>query len=267
MKSNWILFAVLFFLACSNEQSTMHDPYSYKEFGGSEPVTEQANSSNGFSGNWYRNKPFENASLEIFDENPDGFRFKLVSEYGANTTQLEGKAMIDEQGNGFYSGSEFGLCELRFIRKPEFIEVAYIHRDCGTAMGVVFNGKFKAQAPSQDTRSLKQLGLVQTKEQEEQMKTLLGNSIKLLRETAHQVAEIGTDSETGARILKVGVAGMYDQMQARVLLKNEEIWVACMDAESNQILYFTNVEEWKQRAPESIRTFAAEYPELTHTGF
>ena len=219
-----------------------------------------------WNGIWTKGKNQENVTLNISNCDVNGFEFSLNGSYGGNLGELSGKAMITENGEGFYSSAENGLCELYFVRNKKGILIKSPSQECGAGMGVRYDGQYKIGSKKDDTEaelSFNKLGLAKNEGQAKLIENLVGADKDLFLNSSHQTRNLPNDAETGAKVKSSGVAGLYGEMENIILLKGNQIWAAVIDPEKSEIHYFTNVDEWKQKMPASIKTWAESIPDKT----
>ncbi|MFY8020259.1 MAG: hypothetical protein ACOVP1_03640 [Bacteroidia bacterium] len=219
-----------------------------------------------WNGMWVKGKNYDITSINISNANENGFEFALNGSYGGNLGELSGKAMITEKGEGFFSSAENGLCELYFIRNKKGILIKAASHECGAGMGVRYDGQYVFSSKKDETEvelSFIGLGLVKNQEQSKLLENLVGADKDLFLTSSHQIRNLPIDVETGAKVKSSGVAGLYGEMENIILVNGNQIWAAVIDAEKGEIHYYTNVEEWKQKLPASIKNWSEAIPNKT----
>jgi hypothetical protein len=219
-----------------------------------------------WNGIWSKGKNYVIVTLNISNSDENGFEFSLNGSYGGNLGELSGKAMITENGEGFYSNADNGLCELFFVRNQKGILIKSPSQECGAGMGVRYDGQYKISSKKDDREAelnFFNLGLAKNEAQAKLIENLVGSDKDLFLNSSHQIRNLPNDVETGAKVKSSGVAGLYGEMENIILLKGNQIWAAVIDAENDEIHYYTNVDEWKQKMPPSIKTWAESISEKT----
>ena len=260
------LFCLSFFFSC--EESPKIGTYGTlgNETTSAQKETKEVDSYSEWNGIWIKGKNHEITTLNISNCDENGFEFSLNGSYGGNLGELSGKAMITEKGEGFFSNAENGFCELYFIRNKKGILIKAPSQECGAGMGVRYDGQYKISSKKDDTEaelSFTGLGLAKNEGQAKLIENLVGADKDLFLNSSHQIRNLPNDAETGAKVKSSGVAGLYGEMENIILLKGNQIWAAVIDAEKGEIHYYTNVDDWKQKLPPSIKTWAESIPDKT----
>lgn len=219
-----------------------------------------------WNGTWVKGKNHEISTLNISNENENGFDFTLTASYGGNLGDLSGKAIMNDKAEGFFSNADVGLCELIFIRNKKGILIKSPSQECGAGMGVRYDGQYKKSSDNNEIEaelSFTKLGLAKNEAQAKLIENLVGADKDLFLNSSHQTRNLSNDAETGAKVKSSGVAGLYGEMENIILLKGNQIWAAVIDPEKSEIHYFTNVDDWKQKMPPSIKTWAESIPDKT----
>lgn len=266
LKVIFYLFCLPFFLSC--EESPKIGSYGniVNETASVQKETNETEAYSVWNGIWIKGKNHEITTINISNANENGFEFAINGSYGGNLGELSGKAMITEKGEGFFSNAENGLCELYFIRNKKGILIKAPSQECGAGMGVRYDGQYKKgelKDESEPELSFLGLGLVKNETQARQIENLVGADKDLFLNSSHQIRNLPNDAETGAKVKSSGVAGLYGEMENIILLKGNQIWAAVIDAEKGEIHYYTNVDDWKQKLPPSIKTWAESIPDKT----
>ncbi len=264
-KNSFSILFILTFFAC--DESPKMGVYDYPNSSTSsiQEKKEESNYSE-WDGIWIKGKSHEIVTINITNSNEAGFEFSINGSYGGNLGELSGKAMITENGEGFFSSAESGLCELYFVRNKKGILVKSPSQECGAGMGVRYDGQYKISSQKDDSEaelSFTKLGLAKNEGQAKLIENLVGADKDLFLNSSHQTRNLPNDAETGAKVKSSGVAGLYGEMENIILLKGNQIWAAVIDPEKSEIHYFTNVDEWKQKMPPSIKTWAESIPDKT----
>ncbi len=139
---------LIYFLVISSVISCDESPKIgvYENAGSVQTSTQEKKEESNYSewnGIWSKGKNHEIVTLNISNCDDNGFEFSLNGSYGGNLGELSGKAMITENGEGFFSNADNGLCELYFVRNKKGILIKSPSQECGAGMGVRYDGQYK----------------------------------------------------------------------------------------------------------------------------
>lgn len=219
--------------------------------------TDTASDKSGLVGSWSRtgdlkSRLFETAVLEIEKVEDNKMKFILISSMGANMGEIDGEAVVS--GNeAVFNGKNDSKVIFRFENSKVIVktneEVKYY-----AGAGVSFDGEYEKDLPDIDFNkvSLIELGIVDTKEQEDIFKSLVGDRLDIYINSA-QIKSQGDDlDKLGAEVRSFYVRGLAQFQRFIVMFtKDNKFYTAVINGDKPE--YFTNDEKYKNKMPKTIK--------------
>lgn len=218
-----------------------------------EPVYDNGPSA-GWAGKWTYTKSnqFDMSSVEIGNESADGFDFVLFAESGGNIGDLEGSAKVSGS-EASWTDAETG-CRVTMSLKNQELTLKTTQpceQFCG--MGAQFYNGAYAQVDAPAEMDLVELGVLENEAQEKALEKLTGNDYALFESCFQLIAEAEDLDHLGAKGVSGGVRGLFTEMEAIVLHREDgRLWAAVIDSDNGAVKYFTNDPAFANKLPKTI---------------
>lgn len=220
-----------------------------------------------WAGEWKRMDTgrFYSATLVIFQETENSFEFLMDAYSGANMGFIGGTATL-EGTKAYYkdSGTEGAYppgAALTFELKDGQISLTANEAANGQAgAGVVFDGAYTKAALPEDT--LLRMHYVQSEEQDEAFRTMVGKDYELFLNTANFPEDAEDLDNLGADVTTWWVRGFTGSNESIVmLLPDGRLCAAVIEPESGTIKVYTDA-DYITAVPKTIKTWADSFPEM-----
>jgi len=218
-----------------------------------------------WAANWWRvdYTGFGGANVDIKHATAHGFDFTMLAAAGANTGDLEGKAAIDSSNKAHWhsTDNDFRNCSLDFKRILNRLEIGgrSDETSCGAGIGVDFSGTYVAGGNDPNsTPDLVSLGVVQTPEQDDALRKLLGKDYIAMAQTANLQSSDDNLDGNGATVVSMFVRGLACCSKSVLMFDAKgHLWAAVWmpDPKSSDVMelhYYTNVPGDKNILPKTI---------------
>ncbi|KTD19606.1 Uncharacterized protein conserved in bacteria, putative lipoprotein [Legionella lansingensis] len=196
---------------------------------------------------------YASSELNITQENEEGFKFSISATNGGNTGEIEGgnALFIGNDAIAMVNNSELEIpCQIlfRLINKKLTLES---NNSCNyyAGNGVIFDGNYVKDGQKK-LFTLKEAGFLDTNLQELQFKKMTGKDYLLFVNNCGLATDSDEKSTTPEASVRYGYLRGVGQTDCIILLSNNDIWAAAID--NNQIKYFTNDVNYKDRLPSAI---------------
>jgi len=218
-----------------------------------------------WAGSWWRADytGFYGAGVDITQATAHGFHFHIGASDGANVGDLEGGATLTGPDRAHWRSTDKDLskCILNFERVLNRLKIGGRTDDisCGAGMGVDFSGTYIAgdNNPNPEPDLVAQ-GVVQTPEQDDALRKLLGKDYDTMAQTAERLSNDDNRDGNGATVVSMFERGL-GCISESVLMSDDKghLWAAVWDAPSNpddpvELRYYTNVSKDKNTLPKTI---------------
>ncbi|MEY1639246.1 hypothetical protein [Tenuifilum osseticum] len=220
---------------------------------------------NNWKGEWIRKKWKSNATLEITKVTSDSIDFFIFAHSGGHTGEIEGKASVDDTIAIFSSQDDMGeLCTIEFrLLSDSMILVNQKEGSCFTGLSVTYSGTYinsklitKELSNKQNLISLEIL----TSQEDSAFKELVGNSYDLFVNSTQLVSQYNDIDSLKMKVISSGVRGMYTYMENIIMVDSLYRFCAAV-IDDNKILYFSNIEEFKNQLPKTIENWMKNFKE------
>lgn len=212
-------------------------------------------------GKWERQLRTYEATLDIINIKNDTIIFSLLAFNGANTGVFDKEVAIVENNTAtFYRTYESDTCLLKFkLVGDSIIEINYERGLCNAGNGVVYDGiytnsKFILKEEKQET--LISVGIFKSERIDSTFKSLVGDSSYTLFINSTQFVFDDEDLDNlNAHIYSSGIRGLFTEMENIIMIDSaNNIWAAVINTQinGNEVFYFTNREDYKNRLPKTI---------------
>jgi hypothetical protein len=205
------------------------------------------------------------SDLVITHATANGFDFDINAAAGANSGELEGKALIDNPDTAHYKGNAESAtegCTLVFKRVLNRLHVGQEgdSATCGAGVGVYFSGTYVAAGSSIKAKpDLLSLGVVQTTAQDNAVRKLLGKDYDTMVQTADSIDDHGENLDgNGATVVNMFVRGVACNTKSILMYDPDgNVWAAVWEPASNpggvvELRYYTSVTADKNKLPKTI---------------
>ena len=218
-----------------------------------------------WDGHWWRvDATGSNGSqLAITHANAKGFAFDLSASAGANSGELEGKAILDASNAAArYKGtaqSDTEGCSLVFTRILSRLKIEQTGDDatCGAGAGVYFSGTYVASNQDPNAKpDLVSLGVLPSQSLDDALRKLLGKDYDYVVGTADMV-----DSQPGGKgvtVVSMAARGVACNTKSILMFDTGgHLWAAVWEPASSppdvvELRYYTNVAGDKKTLPKTI---------------
>lgn len=218
---------------------------------------DETSDKSGMAGSWGRTgdlkaRLFATAVLEIEKVENNKMAFILISSAGANMGEIEGEAIISGS-EAVFNGTNDSQVKFKFENSKVIIETNEAVNYYAGA-GVSFDGEYIKDLPkiNYDKVSLIELGIVDTKEQEDIFKSLVGDRLDIYINSAQIKSQEEDLDKLGAEVRSFYLRGLA-QFQRFIIMftKDNKIYTAVINGDKPE--YFTNDEEYKNKMPQTIK--------------
>jgi hypothetical protein len=205
------------------------------------------------------------ADLAITHATAHSFDFDLNATAGANSGELEGKAILDTADAAHYKGTAQSStvgCALVFRRVLNRLNIEQTgdSAECGAGMGVYYSGTYITGDNKPNTKSdLLSRGVVQTSAQDDAVRKLLGKDYDTMAETADNVVEHDENlDDNDAVVVTMFVRGVACNTKSALMFDARgHLWAAVWQPLANpegvvELRYYTNVTADKNKLPKTI---------------
>lgn len=219
-----------------------------------------ANSASTLNGSWMSqdSNQISQSTLTVSNTNSKGFDFHFVANNGANTGDLENKAVFVGKDAIFkdtqLDPSSKTSCTIKFQFHPSAITVTTNQAcDYYAGNGVSFDGKYIKNS-KEKVLSLVDFGLLSNAKQQEDFKNLTGQDYQVfVNNCGNVVSEAQQSVEPKALYKEAFMRGLATEMACIIMLNEKNIWAAVIDTNQNTIKYFSNDPNYKNKLPKAIQ--------------
>lgn len=198
------------------------------------------------------------STLTISNANSKGFDFHFVANNGANTGDLENKAVFVGK-DAVFTDTQLDPtskipCTVKFQLHSDAIMVkANQACDHYAGNGVSFDGKYTKDS-KEKVLSLIDLGLLSNTQQQENFKNLTGQDYQLfINACGNVVSEAQQSVEPKAIYKEAFMRGLATEMACIIMANENTIWAAVIDTNQKTIKYFSNDPNYKNKLPKTIQ--------------
>jgi len=194
-----------------------------------------------------------------FTGSPPNLHFSMQGVNGANASGYDGDVTLTGD-EAHYRGKDG--CQLEFSRKASRILVREKSSGgkCGEASGVGLGGEYVTWAkfaakPQADLVTLK---VLDDAAQNKAAHSLLGRDYETVVDTVNMNDPQQDLDGLGANVQHFFVRGLADTNASIVMHRGAQLWVGVLVFDSGnhvRMRYYTNVPEWKQRLPKTLRAW------------
>ena len=206
---------------------------------------------------------FNGAGFAIAHATAHSFDFHIQASAGAHTGELEGKATIDSSNKAHWHSRDKDIpkCFLDFRRGLNRLEIGGRTDDtsCGAGMDVDFSGTYVAGGNDPNsTPDLVSLGVVQTPEQDDALRKLMGKDYDAMAGTANLQSTDDNLDGNDATVISMFVRGLACSDKSILMFDAKgHLWAAVWvpDPKSSddvELHYYTNVPSDKNTLPKTI---------------
>ena len=232
----------------------------------SKPEKRRINVSQSWVGKWER-KTFQSSGvLEIFRVNGDSIQFALHVSSGAHESSIEGLAMaIDTNVVRHSSMNGSDSCVIEFMLIRDTIVIRQWRNKCSTAIGVVYDGTYtnkdEVEVENEQNKTLVDLEIFRTKEQDSIFRALTGNKYSLFLESTQLTSQDEDLDSLNTIVKSSAVRGLFTLMENIIMIDPENtIWAAVID-DKQRVLYFTNSKLYRNALPKTIDNWRQNFKE------
>jgi uncharacterized protein YecT (DUF1311 family) len=194
-----------------------------------------------------------------FTGSPPNLHFSMQGVNGANASGYDGDVTLTGE-EAHYRGKDG--CQLDFSRKATriFVREKSNGGKCGEASGVGLGGEYVTWAkfaakPQADLVTLK---VLDDAAQNKAAHSLLGKDYETVVDTVNMNDPQQDLDGLGANVQHFFVRGLADTNASIVMHHGTQLWVGVLVFDSGnhvRMRYYTNVPEWKQRLPKTLRAW------------
>jgi hypothetical protein len=205
--------------------------------------------------------------LNISSVDNDSITFLLTASNGANMGELEGKAYYTGNNAKFTFNDEYDNCIVEFtLLGDSVISVNQKQGVCMAGMGVDYSGQYKnsklTSKKSKKEENLVKLGMLPDMYKDSIFKSLVGSSYSLFVNTTQLTSEKDDLDSLSAKVMASGVRGLFTSMEDIIMIDSlNNIWAAVIDNSGNEVLYFTNHNDYKDKLPKTIENWRENFKE------
>ncbi|MBB6452380.1 hypothetical protein HNQ94_000825 [Salirhabdus euzebyi] len=209
------------------------------------------NNEDSWLGKW--NRPLRNnsATLNVLEMNDKGFTFTISSTWHARTGMVDGSAFFTSTSQAIF---EDGLgCQISFVKNGGKMEVTQTMECSGYGgLNVTFEGDFLKGDVQVPEASLLDIGIFETKKQDDLFRKVVGEDYNLFVENMGVYALGSNLDNFNANVVQGYIVGLATLNEAIIMYnENNEIWGATLH--DGQVLYYSNVGEYKRNIPVTIK--------------
>jgi len=206
-------------------------------------------------GTWERNEWQNDASLEITGIKGDSIVFSLSAFSGGHNGELEGMAVVNGNTAVYLDETEGDTCLIRFRLMGDTAVVLDQQKGtCYAGMGVSYEGMYKGAKATKQVeadKSLTELGIFKTEEEDAAFRALVGDSYSLFINSTQLIADVEDLDNFGAIVHASGIRGLFGFMENIIMADAaNNIWAAVLNDE--KVYYYTNNEAYKEKLPKTI---------------
>jgi hypothetical protein len=243
MRSIFIVLLLLLFSCSSKKTQATNKP------------APSALISKSWLGKWERQIWQNGATLEIKTINGDSLEFSLVALNGANTGEIEGKAIVRDNVAVFSSVEDLDSCLLEFkLLGDSAITINQIRRNCFAGLEVIYSGDYKNAKmlpPIERAETLVDLGIFNSEKQDSAFRSLVGSNYSRFVNSTQLTSEDDDLDGLHATVQSSGVRGLFTFEENIIMMDSiYNIWAAVIDNE--KVYYFTNNQAYKNKLPKTI---------------
>jgi hypothetical protein len=218
-----------------------------------------------WDGKWERDIWKNNSNLEISLLNKDSISFELMAINGGNTGGLSGIAVLNGDLATFLSIESNDTCKMTLkLSSDTLIEINQLKGNCYAGLGVEYSGKYFKLKKSQSLKkapTLRELGVFETQDQDNNFKKMVGSDYLLFVES-NQIEGDDIDLDSLNMVVKSnGIRGMYSFMQNIIMYDSKNNFIAAV-IDDNKVLYFTNTVKFKKKLPNTIEKWREDFKDL-----
>ena len=254
-------FSIVFLIIVSILACSSNSNYNREEL----PV----NASQSWDGTWVRDQ-FQNlGKLEIIKVNKDSIQFELHASSGGHESDIDGTASaIDSIAAIFLKNKGNDSCKLEFrLLGDSVIIVKESGNNCFTATGVTYSGKYENEKflpvdDQEENKTLFELEIFRTKEQDSIFRSLVGDKYSLFVASTQLISEDDDIDSLNAIVRSSGVRGLFTLMENIIMFdsSSNNFWAAVID-DKKRVFYFTNHKDYKNRLPNTIEKWRQNFKE------
>ena len=208
---------------------------------------------------WQLIPPGPSTSATVVTKQVDATRISvaITAGEGANSGDLDGVATLKD-GKALYAEDE---CTLSFTPINGVLDISQVEAGgyCSAGMGVYYTGRFVAsQQPLTLEYDMLSLGLAQTPEENQALRTLLKDDYQKLVELSGSLmtAEPSTDVPD-SQVVEMWMRGLGG---TGIVMRSSDarFWVLLQtyDAQGHaRLRYYTNAPQWKSRLPDALQAW------------
>jgi hypothetical protein len=254
-KTLFLAFCIAFLLSSCNNEKII------------EAQIEPASKS--WVGTWERTEFHYEGTLDIISVKQDTIYFKLVAQNGGNTGEIEDFASVKNGVATYLFVDESDSCRIVFnLESDSLIVIEHIIGVCQAGNGVDFSGNYKNNKflPKEisNNETLVSLGVLETKEQDEKFKELVGEEFYELYISSSQLTNDENEDidSLNCQVKSSGVRGLFTIMENIIMVdKSNNIWTAVINTADEKVYYFTNTQRFKDKLPKTIEKWRENFVE------
>ncbi len=211
-----------------------------------------------WTGGWSCSHGVVGSSSVTIGELKEGksFDFSFEGSHGVNFGEFDGTATLVSAEVAIGRVDE---CTVTFQLRPEFLEVSTTPQCDGFGgLGVHFDGKYPVGgAKARPMPTLFESGALYSTKQQAEFDALVGAHL-----SRFVIVVEGSQEDVdgfGAKVTSGCMVHQCDQSSIVMATPQGHLWAATSDPENKVILYFSNVADWVEELPATIKAWAAEY--------
>jgi uncharacterized protein len=193
-------------------------------------------------------------SLTIENANDTQLKFSAQFFAGANSRTIEGTALFANPRLAFYTDKDDGKAipctAMIYIAKDGITVSSNDSCDHADMVGTLFH-KTSAHDKPASVIDLTQSGLLPSKNRETEFKSLVGTHYKDFIDSIDVVSDEPANDHNHFKTSFV--RGIANQQACAVMYDADSIWAAVLNAEKEQIHYFTNAPEGSRAMPKPMQ--------------
>ncbi len=194
-----------------------------------------------------------------FTGSPPNLHFSMQGFNGANASGYDGDVTLTDD-EAHYRGKDG--CQLDFSRKATRILVREksVGGKCGEANAVSLGGEYVtwAKVAAKPQADLLTLKVLDDASQNKAAHALLGKDYEAVVDTVNMSDPQQDIDGLGAKVQHFFVRGLADTNASIVMHHGAQLWIGVLVFDSGnhvRMRYYTNVPEWKQRLPKTVRAW------------
>lgn len=206
--------------------------------------------------------------LEIVHQSKNAFRFKINSNIGAHTCEIQGIAKVKRDSNATYEASDEydeysdGICTVSFdLTDNEPLQYNITSDNCRSSCGL--NGTFDALYIKENEYFIES-GIVDEINISNFYKTV-GYNYSEFRDSMDLISQAEDLDSVDAKVYSGGVRGLFTIKEGIIMQNsNGDIWAAVLvedfdEPDKTVVKYFTNRTDYYSKLPKTIKSWSSRF--------